>query len=46
VPGVGLGLVITKVIVEAHERSLDFEGRVAEGTTFRIELPLRPGGAG
>jgi signal transduction histidine kinase len=47
--GTGLGLVLTKHIVEAHGGSLDVESRLVKGTTFRIFLPAakqaRPGDA-
>jgi signal transduction histidine kinase len=40
VPGVGLGLSITKAIVESHGGSLAFASVEGRGTTFRVELPL------
>lgn len=40
VPGVGLGLTITKAIVTAHEGTLDVESQVGVGTTFILALPL------
>jgi signal transduction histidine kinase len=40
VPGVGLGLTITKAIVTAHEGTLDVESEVGVGTTFILSLPL------
>lgn len=39
VPGVGLGLVITKNIVEAHGGSLSFVSAPGEGTVFSASLP-------
>lgn len=39
IPGVGLGLAITKAVVEAHGGTLDILSAVGEGTTFAIVLP-------
>lgn len=41
IPGVGLGLVITKSIVEAHGGNITFASELGAGTTFRVELPAR-----
>ena len=38
--GAGLGLTITKEIVEAHSGSLRVESMEGEGSTFRMWLPL------
>ncbi len=40
VPGVGLGLNITKAIVTAHTGLITVASTVGEGTTFAIDLPL------
>ena len=37
--GAGLGLSITKLIVEAHGGKIDVESKVNEGTTFTVSLP-------
>ncbi|MCB0219263.1 MAG: HAMP domain-containing histidine kinase, partial [Chrysiogenetes bacterium] len=37
--GTGLGMAITKRIVESHGGSIDFESRAGEGTTFVIRIP-------
>ena len=39
VPGVGLGLTITKAIVTAHEGELDVESEEGVGTAFIMSLP-------
>lgn len=38
--GTGLGLGITKMMVEAHGGKIDFVSRVGEGTTFFFDLDL------
>jgi PAS domain S-box-containing protein len=39
VPGVGLGLAITKAITTAHDGTLDLVSAEGEGTTFTLTLP-------
>jgi PAS domain S-box-containing protein len=39
VPGVGLGLSITKAITSAHGGTLDLQSTEGEGTTFLLSLP-------
>jgi signal transduction histidine kinase len=39
VKGTGLGLTITKAIVEAHRGSISVASTPGGGTTFRVELP-------
>jgi signal transduction histidine kinase len=39
--GYGLGLSIAKKIVDAHGGHIQAESVLGEGTTFRVELPLR-----
>ncbi len=41
VPGTGLGLFISRAIVEAHGGTIAVSGREGGGTTFRIQLPSR-----
>jgi signal transduction histidine kinase len=43
VPGVGLGLTITKAIVTAHRGELDVESVEGVGTSFSVTLELVPG---
>ena len=42
IPGVGLGLSITKAVVEAHGGTVTVESTVGEGTCFTLALPARP----
>jgi signal transduction histidine kinase len=43
VPGVGLGLSITRAIVESHRGRLSFTSTEGKGTTFRVQIPLDVG---
>ncbi|NUU15738.1 PAS domain-containing protein [Cellulomonas humilata] len=44
IPGVGLGLSITKAIIDAHGGTLDITSTLGEGTTFSITVPATPPG--
>jgi len=39
--GLGLGLAISKEIVEGHQGTVDLESQENKGTTFTIKLPIR-----
>ncbi len=39
--GTGVGLVIVRQILTAHAGKISYRSRPGEGTTFRIELPLK-----
>jgi signal transduction histidine kinase len=41
VPGSGLGLPLTREIIDAHGGALEVESTLGEGTTFKIVLPAR-----
>jgi signal transduction histidine kinase/CheY-like chemotaxis protein len=43
VGGTGLGLPITKRLIELHRGEIWFESHVGRGTTFTVRLPIRQG---
>ena len=43
IPGAGLGLSITKAIVERHGGSISCSSRPGRGSTFTVELPAEAG---
>jgi two-component system NtrC family sensor kinase len=38
--GIGLGLAVSKNLVEANEGSIEVESEVGEGSTFTVRLPV------
>ncbi|ATB44695.1 ATP-binding protein [Corallococcus macrosporus] len=40
--GMGLGLYVTRTLVEALGGTIQVDSRPGEGATFRVELPLQP----
>jgi signal transduction histidine kinase len=41
--GIGLGLYIAKMMIEAHPGRIWVESKLGEGSTFHFTLPLRSG---
>jgi signal transduction histidine kinase len=37
--GLGIGLYLTKKIVEAHEGKIEVQSKIGQGTTFLIQIP-------
>jgi signal transduction histidine kinase len=38
--GIGLGLAVSKRLIEAHRGTIEVESQVGKGTTFRVKLPM------
>jgi two-component system cell cycle sensor histidine kinase PleC len=44
--GTGLGLALTKALIELHEGALEMDSAPGEGTTVSVSLPIRRGAMG
>lgn len=42
IPGTGLGLVITRTIIDRHHGTITLADHTGPGTTFTIRLPTKP----
>jgi signal transduction histidine kinase len=42
--GTGLGLMVTRKLIEAHKGTIAVQSRLNEGTTFTVKLPYRDPG--
>ncbi|MEQ9468615.1 MAG: response regulator [Ekhidna sp.] len=40
-PGTGIGLALTKELIDLHQGRIAVDSQVGAGTTFRVDLPLR-----
>jgi signal transduction histidine kinase len=43
--GLGIGLMQSKAIIEAHGGTIRVESRSGQGTRFEVSLPVRPSAA-
>ena len=44
--GTGLGLLVTRKLIEEHQGKIDITSKLGEGTTFTILLPYKEAGKG
>ncbi len=38
--GIGLGLALTNMVVQAHRGTIDVQSEVGKGTTFTVNVPV------
>ena len=41
--GIGLGLALTRTLVEGHGGAVEVESKVGKGSTFTVRLPIKGG---
>lgn len=41
-PGLGIGLYLSRLITEAHSGTISVKSELGKGSTFNVELPLKP----
>ena len=39
--GIGLGLSLTKMLIEAHEGTIEVQSELGKGSTFTVKLPMK-----
>jgi signal transduction histidine kinase len=39
--GIGIGMFLSKMIVEAHQGRIEVESQLGKGTVFKVLLPLK-----
>jgi signal transduction histidine kinase len=39
--GTGLGLMVTRKLIEEHHGTIEVESEINKGTTFRVQIPYR-----
>ncbi|MEI6309260.1 MAG: ATP-binding protein [bacterium] len=45
VPGAGLGLYVSRILVEAHGGAISLESELGKGTTVTVQLPIQAAGS-
>ncbi|HZO83905.1 MAG TPA: ATP-binding protein, partial [Verrucomicrobiae bacterium] len=39
--GIGIGMFLSKMVIEAHEGKIEVDSQPGKGTTFRVLLPIQ-----